>query len=107
MTSLQDLDFSTQAAEILMADQKTEELPVERTTVSPGLPAVTEAERELAQQATEEFDNGNYDACANLLQKLSTNRAADPRLIHNRAVVEFYRSGCSKTDEYMEAIAEV
>ena len=89
-----------------MADQKGEEAP-EKVPVTPSLPAVTEAEREVAQQATDEFDAGNYDACANLLQKLSTTRGSDPRLVHNRTVLEFYRTGCTKTDDFKKALSEV
>ena len=89
-----------------MADAKVEELP-ERVDVASSLPAVTDGERELAQQATDEFEAGHYDACASFLQKLSATRSSDPRLLHNKAVVDFYWSGCTKTIEYKQAIAEV
>ena len=88
-----------------MAESKQEE-PTEKLEL-PSVPAVTDQERELAQQATEEFDKGNYDACAKIVTKLAETRGQDPRVAHNVAVVEYYKTGFTRTDEYRQAMVGV
>ncbi len=95
-------DSSSGAAAAAPATDKPE---VATTTTS--MPALTDAERDLAHQSTHEFEKGNFDACSRLLHKLNETRSQDSRVILNMAVVDYYKSSFTKTKEFKAAIAEV
>ncbi|KAK2146588.1 hypothetical protein LSH36_595g00023 [Paralvinella palmiformis] len=89
-----------------MADSKGEEL--ENASEQTGkLPAATEMERELAHQAAKEFESRHFDQCLALLSQLTNSRGQDSKVIHNRGVVEYYRSDMAKTDEFKKALQEI
>jgi hypothetical protein len=71
------------------------------------LPATTELERELAQQATQEFDQANYDGCLTSISRLAEIRGHDLKVIHNQAVAAFYKSGLTKGDEFTQALDDL
>lgn len=77
------------------------------STSPPSLSPATEHERDLAQQATTEFEKQNFDTCYNTLTKLGNTRASDPKLLHNRAVVEYHKSGFVRTDEFRQSVSDV
>ncbi|CAG9821316.1 unnamed protein product [Phaedon cochleariae] len=70
-----------------MADKEQDKLP----------DIVTDQERDIAQNAISEFKKKNYIACLQFLNKLE-NRNNDLKVIHNKAILEFYKSDCKKTD---------
>jgi CCR4-NOT transcription complex subunit 10 len=76
-------------------------------TPASNVPAVTDAERELAHQATEEFEKGNYDLCMKHLHKLNDSRSQDARVGHNLAIVEYYKTKFTKTNDFKRALKEI
>ena len=77
------------------------------TAVDMSLPPASEEERQLASQAQQEFDHINYDACLATLSKLNNTRGPDPKIQHNKAVVEYYKSKSQRTDEFRKALKDV
>ncbi|XP_029640500.1 CCR4-NOT transcription complex subunit 10 [Octopus sinensis] len=71
-----------------------------------GLP-VNDAQSELAKQAWQEFNKQQYDNCINILNKLLVNRSTDSKVIHNKAVAEFYQSKFTKVSEFKQSLATV
>ena len=69
--------------------------------------AATEEERHLAQQARNEFDNGQYDTCLSTLQKLGAKRGQDLKVSHNKAVTEYYKSGFTRTDDFKATLSNI
>ncbi|XP_015190181.1 PREDICTED: CCR4-NOT transcription complex subunit 10 [Polistes dominula] len=63
-----------------------------------GQAVITEQERELAQNALFEFQKGSYTSCLNYLNKLETLRPKDLKVMHNKVVVEYYKSDLKKTE---------
>lgn len=61
---------------------------------------ISEQERECAQVALTEFNRGNYALCLQTLNKLESLRPSDVKVIHNKAVVEYYKSDLKKTDQF-------
>ena len=53
----------------------------------------TDGEKALAQGAQTEFEKSNYAAAIELLSKLETSRPQDPKVMHNKAVVNCYKTG--------------
>lgn len=69
-------------------------------------PAASEQEQEQAKKALHEFERGNYDGCVGVLNKLSSSgHSQDPKLVHNRAVVEYLRS--KKVDDFSKSLNQV
>lgn len=78
--------------------ETTREIASARKTIS-------EQERQLSTAAYNHFKEKNYDNCLQQLQKLSEVRAYDARIDANKAVVEYYISNFSKTDEFSKQIS--
>lgn len=90
-----------------MAEYKHHE-EADKTEVSiSSLPATTEQERDLAQQATAEFDRGEYEKCLAMISKLAETRGHDLKVIHNQAIAAYYLSGLTKTDEFKSALNDL
>ena len=66
---------------------------------------ITEQERYFSSHALNEFKQRRYDSCSNMLRKLADLRPNDPRVLVNRAVVDYYQSGLCKTDEFRKQLA--
>lgn len=60
---------------------------------------VTDAERELANNAHVEFESKQFDRCLSSLNKLLELRKNDPKVQHNKTVAQFYHSNCTGTEE--------
>ncbi|KYQ56685.1 CCR4-NOT transcription complex subunit 10-B [Trachymyrmex zeteki] len=60
--------------------------------------AITEQERELAQNILSEFQKGAYASCLSYLNKLESLRPTDLKVTHNKVVVEYYKSDLKKTE---------
>ena len=91
-----------------MAEVKNQSLDAgdksEANSAASWLPAITDQERSLATQATNEFNRSNYDACLNLMNKLAATRGSDLKMVLNQALAEYYKSGLTKTDEFKQTI---
>lgn len=69
--------------------------------------AVTDQERELAQNAFSEFQKGSYVSCLLHLSKLETLRPKDLKLMHNKVIVEYYKSDLRKTEFIKKSLAAI
>jgi len=86
--------------------ETSENILEKSTDLTSSMPLVTDEEREMANKATEEFDKGNYDICLKMLRHLQEKRGPDPRIMLNVAVIAFYKSGQTKTEEFRKALFE-
>lgn len=68
---------------------------------------ITDQERDLAQQALAEYEKKNYKTCLEHLRRLEEARPNDPKVLHNKAVVEFYESGLCTADKFQKSIIDV
>jgi CCR4-NOT transcription complex subunit 10 len=68
---------------------------------------ISEQERDLAQQALNEFNKGNFALCLQHLSRLETSRPNDVKVMHNRAVAEYYKSELKKTDLFRKTLNQV
>lgn len=59
---------------------------------------ISEQERDLAQNALSEFHKGSYVLCSSYLNKLESLRPMDLKVMHNKVVVEYYKSDLKKTE---------
>ncbi|XP_076448993.1 CCR4-NOT transcription complex subunit 10-like isoform X2 [Babylonia areolata] len=66
---------------------------------SASIPAPTEAQKEIATTATQEFEKGNMEKCKNHMERLQRQRPMDPKVVHNHAVVCFYNSNQCAVEE--------
>lgn len=67
-----------------------------------------EAERALATEAQRGFERGDLDLCLSKLQALSISGvSSDPALHFDKAVAEFIKSGCTRVDEFKQALLNV
>ncbi|XP_030370272.1 CCR4-NOT transcription complex subunit 10 isoform X2 [Scaptodrosophila lebanonensis] len=58
--------------------------------------------------AHEQFSNGEYDRCLELMQQLeSTEESSGSILRHNRAVVHYYKSGCTEHAALLKELEEL
>ncbi|XP_052063394.1 CCR4-NOT transcription complex subunit 10-like [Mytilus californianus] len=91
-----------------MASQENkDDCPQETVDIPPPIPSVTEPQKQIASQALQEFEKKNYGACCNLTHKLFVERSMDPKVVHNKAVAEFYQSGFLTTDEFRQSLDKV
>nr|CAH7758857.1 unnamed protein product [Callosobruchus chinensis] len=67
---------------------------------------VSDQEKDLAQNALAEFKKKNYAACLQCINKLE-NRSNDLRVTHNKAVVEFFKSDCKRTDQFQKNLSAI
>ena len=70
-------------------------------------PDFSDQEQELARNALIEFESARYDTCLSYLSKLEDLRPKDVKVVHNKAVAEFYKSGCEKTEDLLKALNSV
>ncbi|XP_041375361.1 CCR4-NOT transcription complex subunit 10-like [Gigantopelta aegis] len=86
-----------------MADSKTAQ-SAEAAESAPSLPAVTDQQKEYAKQALKEFENRQYSACVSWVSKLVGHRSSDSKVAHNKAVVDFYNSGCKNVEAFKRTL---
>lgn len=63
---------------------------------------ITDQERQLAGNATNEYQHSKNESCLQLLKRLSDHRPHDARVSSNKALVEYKLTNFSKTDEYIK-----
>ena len=92
-----------------MADSKVSSDNGEaKGSFSGSVPAATDQEQVQARRALQEFEKNNYEGCLSILGKLANSgRSQDPKLMHNRAVVEYFKSKCTRTEEFRKSLHDV
>ena len=70
-------------------------------------PDFSDQEQELARNALIEFESARYDASLSCLSTLEGLRPNDAKVAHNKAVTEFYKSGCERTDDLLKSLNSV
>ncbi|CAB3987599.1 CCR4-NOT transcription complex subunit 10 [Paramuricea clavata] len=88
-----------------MASDGKHESTDERRGSNP--PDFSDQEQELARNALTEFESARYDTCLGSLSKLEDLRPKDAKVAHNKAVAEFYKSGCEKTEDLLKTLNSV
>ncbi|KAK3085445.1 hypothetical protein FSP39_003407 [Pinctada imbricata] len=73
----------------------------------PPIPQVTEQQKELAANALQDFEKKQYGSCCNVMHKLIVQRGTDPKVIHNKAIAEFYQSGFLTNEEFRASLAKI
>ncbi|XP_068694299.1 CCR4-NOT transcription complex subunit 10-like isoform X2 [Montipora foliosa] len=68
---------------------------------------VTDAQRELANNAHVEFESRQYDRCLLSLNKLLELRKNDPKVQHNRTVAQFYLVNCTGSEECGKSLLRI
>jgi len=68
---------------------------------------ITDQERDWAQQALAEYEQKNYKSCLEHLQRIEVSRPNDPKVLLNKAIVEFYESGLCTADKFQKSFVDV
>ncbi|KAL4296164.1 hypothetical protein GQ457_12G023950 [Hibiscus cannabinus] len=68
-----------------------------------GLP-VTAA---LAKEASLHFQSRKFAECVDVLNQLKVKKEGDPKVLHNIAIAEFFRDGCSDPKKLLEVLNNV
>lgn len=68
---------------------------------------ITDQERDLAQQALAEYEKKNYKSCLEHLQRIEESRPNDPKVLLNKAIVEFYETGLCTADKFQKSFIDV
>lgn len=72
-----------------------------------GTANITDQEYEWAQQALIEYESKDYKACLEYLERIEEARPNDPKVLLNKAIVEFYDSGLCTTDKFQKSFVDV
>ena len=72
-----------------------------------GLTAFTEDEQQAAKNAQVHFKSNQHEMAISILKKLQKSHSNDPRLMHNRALTEFFKSGKTKISDFKKSLAKV
>lgn len=75
--------------------------------VSASTANITDQERDWAQQALAEYDQKNFKTCLEHLKRIEESRPNDPKVLLNKAIVEFYDDGLCTTDKFQKSLADV
>ncbi|XP_058451693.1 CCR4-NOT transcription complex subunit 10 [Malaya genurostris] len=70
-------------------------------------PKVSELEHDLEVQAFNEFQKADYSSCLQTLLKLQKSQESNPKVIHNRAVAEFYMSDLRRYDQFRKTMVQI
>jgi len=68
---------------------------------------ITDQERDWAQQALAEYEQKNYKSCLEHLQRIEVSRPNDPKVLLNKAIVEFYDNGLCTSDKFQKSFIDV
>lgn len=72
-----------------------------------GIPPPTDQQKELASQAFQEFEKGQYAQCLSTMLRLTSQRQMDLKVLHNKAVAAFYQSNHCAVDEFRFSLHSV
>lgn len=70
-------------------------------------PQASEQEKALALGAQTEFEKSNYAAALQLLSKLESSRPQDPKVIHNKAIVNCFKAGLTNIVQLRKALTSI
>jgi len=68
---------------------------------------VTDQECDWAKQALAEYEQKNYKSCLEYLQQIENVRPSDPKVLLNKAIVEFYKNDLCTTDKFQKSFIDV
>lgn len=68
---------------------------------------ITDQERDWAQQALAEYEQKNFKSCLQHLERIGDARPNDPKVLLNKAVVEFYEDDLCTTDRFQKSFVNV
>jgi len=68
---------------------------------------ITDQERDWAQQALADYEKKNYKSCLEHLQRIENVRPSDPKVMLNKAIVEFYKNGLCTADKFQKSFINV
>lgn len=91
----------------LETDMSDKPEPNDKAAVATAAANITDQERDWAQQALAEYEQKNYKACLQHLERIEVSRPNDPKVRLNKAVVEFYENGLCSTDKFRKAFIDV
>lgn len=72
-----------------------------------GTANITDQEHEWAQQALAEYEQKNYKSCLQHLDRIEEARPNDPKVLLNKAIVQFYDNGLCTTDKFQKSFVDV
>ncbi|XP_020979648.1 uncharacterized protein LOC107640690 isoform X2 [Arachis ipaensis] len=58
----------------------------------------------LAKDAALHFQSGKFAECVDVLNQLLQKKQDDPKVLHNIAITEFFRDGCSDPKKLLEVL---
>ncbi|KHG02249.1 CCR4-NOT transcription complex subunit 10 [Gossypium arboreum] len=61
----------------------------------------------LAKEAALHFQSRNFSECVDVLDQLKLKKEGDPKVLHNIAIAEFFRDGCSDPKKLLEVLNNV
>ncbi|KAJ0989504.1 hypothetical protein J5N97_007860 [Dioscorea zingiberensis] len=61
----------------------------------------------LAKEAAGLFQNRRYSECLDVLNQLSRLKEDDPKVVHNMAVAQYFRDGCSNPRKLLDVLDKV
>ncbi|XP_018903609.2 CCR4-NOT transcription complex subunit 10-B isoform X2 [Bemisia tabaci] len=62
--------------------------------------SISDQEKDWAQSALAEFNRNNFQASYQFFKQLEASRPNDFKVVHNKAVVEYFKSDLKKTDQF-------
>ncbi|KAG4141022.1 hypothetical protein ERO13_D06G052700v2 [Gossypium hirsutum] len=61
----------------------------------------------LAKEAALHFQSRNFSECVDVLDQLKVKKEGDPKVLHNIAIAEIFRDGCSDPKKLLEVLNDV
>jgi len=68
---------------------------------------ITDQEHDWAKQALAEYEQKNYKSCLEYLQRIEKVRPGDPKVLLNKAIVEFHKNGLCTVDKFQKSLIDV
>ncbi|EOA15462.1 hypothetical protein CARUB_v10004173mg [Capsella rubella] len=66
--------------------------------------AVLSVTSTLAKSALSCFQSGDFEECIDILIQLDQKKHNDPKVLHNMAIAEYFKGGCSKSKKLLEEL---
>lgn len=68
---------------------------------------ITDQDRQVSMQAYTQYKEKKYTECLQQMKRLLEMRSHDPRVLSNKALVDYLVSKCCKTDEFVKHLETV
>jgi len=69
--------------------------------------AVLSVTSTLAKTALSYFQSGKFEECIDVLIQLDQMKHNDPKVLHNMAIAEYFKDGCSNSEKLVEVLKRV